>query len=53
MSRGTPIPETVTLHVHFRIVQRGGRKEMYMPVGAALPRQADNALVKALTRAFR
>jgi len=26
---------------------------MYMPEGAAAPRQADNALVKALARAFR
>ncbi len=35
MTRGTPIPETVTLHVPFRIVKRGGRKEMQMPDGAA------------------
>ena len=53
MTRGTPIPDTVTLHVPFRIVKRGGRKEMRLPAGAALPRQADNALVKALARAFR
>ena len=33
MTRGTPIPETVTLHVPFRIVKRGGRKEMQMPDG--------------------
>jgi hypothetical protein len=31
MTRGTPIPETMTLHVPFRIVKRGGRKEMQMP----------------------
>jgi hypothetical protein len=49
----TPIPDTVTLHVPFRIVKRGGRKEMRLPEGASLPRQADNALVKALARAFR
>jgi hypothetical protein len=53
MTRATPIPEKVTLHVPFRIVKRGGRKEMRLPEGAALPRQADNALVKALARAFR
>ena len=41
------------LQVPFRIVKRGGRKETLMPAGAALPRQADNALVKALARAFR
>ena len=53
MTRGAPIPDTVTLHVPFRVVKRGGRKEMHMPEGASLPRQADNALVKALARAFR
>ena len=31
MTRATPIPDTVTLHVPFRIVKRGGRKEMQMP----------------------
>jgi hypothetical protein len=53
MTRATPVPDTVTLHVPFRIVKRGGRKEMRLPEGASLPRQADNALVKALARAFR
>jgi hypothetical protein len=53
MTRGKPMPDTVTLHVPFRIVKRGGRKEMRLPEGAALPRQADNALLKALARAFR
>ena len=53
MTCGTPIPETVTLHVPFRIVKRGGRKEMQLPEGAAQPRSADNTLVKALARAFR
>ncbi|KPP97770.1 MAG: putative transcriptional regulator [Rhodobacteraceae bacterium HLUCCA12] len=53
MTRGTPIPETVTLHVPFRVVRRGGRKEMQVPDGAALPRRTDNSLVKALARAFR
>lgn len=53
MNRSIPIPETVTLHVPFRIVKRGGRKEMQLPEGATHPRQADSALVKALARAFR
>lgn len=53
MSRSYPIPETVTLHVPFRIVKRGGRKEMQMPEGSARPHKADSALVKALARAFR
>ena len=31
MTRGTPIPETMTLRVPFRMVKRGGRKEMQVP----------------------
>ena len=53
MTRGTPIPETVTLHVPFRIVKRGGRKELQLPEGASTPRRPDDALVKALARMFR
>ncbi|SMX37456.1 hypothetical protein [Maliponia aquimaris] len=53
MTRAAPIPDTVTLHVPFRIVKRGGRKEMQLPDGAAPPRRTDNTLVKALARAFR
>jgi len=53
MTRGVPIPETVTIHVPFRIVKRGGRKEMQLPEGAAHPRRTDNTLIKALARAFR
>jgi len=53
MTRGSPAPETVTLHVPFRIVKRGGRKEMQLPEGATQPRRADSTLVKALARAFR
>lgn len=53
MTRVTPIPEIVTLHVPFRVVKRGGRKEMRMPEGATQPRRTDNTLVKALARAFR
>jgi hypothetical protein len=53
MTCGAPIPETVTLHVPFRVVKRGGRKEMQMPDGAMPPRRTDSTLVKALARAFR
>ena len=53
MTRGTAIPDTVTLHVPFRVVKRGGRKEMQMPEGATQPRRTDSTLVKALARAFR
>ena len=53
MPRTAPIPETVTLHVPFRIVKRGGRKEMQLPAGTPHPQSADNTLVKALARAFR
>jgi hypothetical protein len=53
MNRAATVPDTVTLHVPFRIMKRGGRKEMRLPEGAPSPRQADNALVKALARAFR
>ena len=53
MTRGTPVPETVTLHVPFRVVKRGGRKEMQLPEGTEQPRRTDNTLVKALARAFR
>lgn len=53
MTREPPIPETMTLHVPFRIVKRGGRKEMQLPHGVRADRRTDNTLVKALARAFR
>ena len=53
MNRRAPIPDTVTLHVPFRVVKRGGRKEMQLPEGVKQPRRTDNTLVKALARAFR
>lgn len=53
MTCGAPIPETVTLHVPFRVVKGGGRKEMQLPEGAGQSRRTDNTLVKALARAFR
>lgn len=48
-----PSPETMTLHVPFRIVKRGGRKEIQLPADAPLTRRSDSTLVKALGRAFR
>ena len=53
MTRGAPTSETVTIHVPFRVVKRGGRTEMQLPDGAAQSRRTDNSLVKALARAFR
>lgn len=53
MTRRAPMPDTLTLHVPFRQVKRGGRKEMQLPEGAAQPQRTDSTLVKALARAFR
>lgn len=55
MTRATPTPETITLHVPFKLTKRGGRKLMIAPDGAGVaPRpRIDSALVKALARAFR
>lgn len=53
MTRAKPAPETVTVHIPFRLVKRGGRKEMQMPDGASSQRKMDNTLIKALSRAFR
>lgn len=43
----------VSIHVPFRVVKRGGRKEMRLPEDATQSRRTDNTLVKALARAFR
>lgn len=53
MTRAKPVPESVTVHIPFRLVKRGGRKEMHLPDGASSQRKMDNTLVKALARAFR
>ena len=53
MSRAKSILDTMTIHVSFRVVKRGGRKEMQLPEGAAQARKPDNTLIKALARAFR
>jgi hypothetical protein len=47
------MPDVITIQVPFRVVKRGGRKEMRLPDGAAQPSRTDNTLVKALARAFR
>jgi hypothetical protein len=53
MRRTMPIPNTITVHVPFRLVKRGGRKQMVLPVDTHVRRKADDTLVKALARAFR
>lgn len=53
MTRATTVPETVAIHVPFRIVKRGGRKEMRLPDDVPRERKTDNTLVKALARALR
>ena len=53
MTPTTPVPETITIHAPFRLVKRGGRKEMQLPPDAPQSRKIDNTLVKALARAFR
>ncbi|WP_298566087.1 hypothetical protein [uncultured Aliiroseovarius sp.] len=53
MTSRTPIQDTVTLHVPFRVVKRGGRKEMQLPDCIKQPRRTDSTLVKALARAYR
>jgi len=53
MSRAKAIPETITIHVPFNIAKRGGRKELILPTSAPVQRKMNDALVKALARAFR
>jgi len=53
MTRVKAIPETVTVHISFRLVKRGGRKEIQLPDGASSRSKMDNTLIKALARAFR
>ena len=48
MTRGAPIPETVTLHVPFRVVKRGGRKEMQLPAGVSQTPKTDSTLLLRL-----
>ena len=54
MTRATTIPETVTIHVPFRILKRGGHKAIIPPPGATTaPPRSDKTLIKALARAFQ
>ena len=53
MTRRPPAPDTIAVHVAFRVVKRGGRKEMQLPPDMPIRRKTDDALVKALARAFR
>ncbi len=45
--------DTMTLSVPFCIVKRGGRTTIVLPDSASAPRHPDDALVKAVARAFR
>lgn len=51
--RAVPAFDTLTLQVPFRVIKRGGRKEIVLPAGAVEPRRTDSTLVRALGRAFR
>lgn len=53
MTLGRPIPDTITVHVPYRIVKRGGRKEIVLPTAGPAQRKPDDTLIKALARAFR
>ena len=50
---GGPMPSAITVRVPFRIVKRGGRKEIQPPADAPVQRRTDNTLIKALARGFR
>ncbi len=53
MTRATAVPEEVTIQVPFRIVKRGGRKEIQRPSGTQARGRPDDTLIKALAPAFR
>ena len=53
MTRATHMPDVITIQVPFRVVKRGGRKEMQLPAGISQTPKTDSTLVKALARAFR
>lgn len=53
MTMATQSATTLTVTVPFRLVKRGGRKEIQLPDGAPLRRNIDNTLIKAMARAFR
>lgn len=51
--KGNQRADVISFHLPFRIVRRGGRKEMLLPDGAANTYRSDNTLIKALARDFR
>ena len=53
MTRAKAVPETVTVHIPFRLVKRGGRKEMQLPEGTSSQRKMDDTLIKAMAWAFQ
>lgn len=54
MTKTVNLPETLSVHVQFRIKKRGGRKEIQLPPDAPSQRsRVDNTMVKAIARAFR
>lgn len=53
MNRNATLSETVTVHVSFRFVKRGGRKEAQLPAQHEQQPRPDGTLLKALARAFR
>lgn len=51
---GAALPATITVTVPIKFERRGGRKTVISPVSYAPPApKHDNALIKALARAFR
>lgn len=53
MTRPTQTADILTVQVPFRVVKRGGRKQMILPPDAPAQRDTDATLIKALARAFR
>jgi hypothetical protein len=53
MTRPAPYPTTIIVNVPFRIVKRGGRKEIIMPSNAPPSPKVDQTVIKGLARAFR
>lgn len=53
MTRASPPSDAITLHLPFRIVKRGGRKEIRPPANLPAQHRTDTTLIKALGRAFR
>lgn len=47
MTRTPSVLETFTIHIAFRPVKRGGRKEMHLPDVTAQARKPDNTLALA------